>query len=112
VEVALQGLANPERFQLTALDLLGNRVAREEGDPEPFARGPFDRLARVELPGAPGQMRALASARSLTRLVLDRASRTRSVCSASCFGLARPPRSVSKQGFATPTISSLMNGSR
>ncbi len=54
VQLALERLADPECFQLAAFDLLGDGVAGEEGYAEPFARGPLDRLARVELPGALG----------------------------------------------------------
>src|SRR3990172_4469578 len=36
--------------KLSSLDLLCDRIPREEGDPEPFAGGPLDRLARVQLP--------------------------------------------------------------
>jgi hypothetical protein len=46
VEVALERFADAERFQLAAFDLLGNGVAREEGDAEPFPGGAL--LARIE----------------------------------------------------------------
>jgi hypothetical protein len=39
-----------EAFKFTALDFLGDRVTREEGDPKTLSSGSLDRLARVELP--------------------------------------------------------------
>jgi hypothetical protein len=43
----------PEARELPALHLLGDGVAREEGDPETLARRPLDRLGRVESTRAP-----------------------------------------------------------
>src|SRR5436190_18554776 len=40
----------PEAHELTALDLLGDCIAREEGDAESLTRGTLDRLAGIELP--------------------------------------------------------------
>src|ERR1043166_937513 len=39
-----------EALEVAPLDLLGDGVAREEREPEAFAAGAFDRLARPELP--------------------------------------------------------------
>src|SRR5919204_6872335 len=41
-----------EALEVAPLDLLGDGVAGEEGEPEPFAGGALDRLARAELPDA------------------------------------------------------------
>jgi hypothetical protein len=54
VEVALERLANAERFELAPFDLFGDGVAGEEGDPESFPGGTFDRLARVQFLGTFG----------------------------------------------------------
>ena len=72
MEGTLERLADPKGFQLAALDLLGDGVTGEERDAEPFAGGAFDRLARVELPGAFGpdvsvRERAFADAPSARR---------------------------------------------
>src|SRR5215218_307296 len=43
-----------EAFELSALDLLGDGIARKESNPEAFSGCALDRFARVELPHALG----------------------------------------------------------
>src|SRR2546425_9114584 len=44
-----------EALEVTALDLLGDGVARQEREAEAFARGALCRLTRAELPDARGE---------------------------------------------------------
>jgi hypothetical protein len=60
-----------EALEIASLDLLGDCIAREEGDAETLARDALDRLARTELPDTGG----LDPDRS--QFVVDRALRAR-----------------------------------
>src|SRR5262249_28734645 len=72
-EVALERRPAGEAgaFEGAARDPLGDGVAREEGDAEPFARGALDGFGRAELPDGGGLDR------DRSQLLLEEASRAR-----------------------------------